>query len=207
MTVAAVVLVPDPALALSVADDEPALRRVAQSAWAGGALPTVAVMSQSSEEARQSVADLAVTFTVPSAEEPKGIAWFVRGLRVARETGAETSAALLWPVPRVWVDPETVTSLIEAHGADQTTVVRPSYHGQPGFPILVPASSLEDLAAQSGKHGEEAIAAIVAAGTPQKLIELGDPGIVHDIGTSRAELPPYQGPGRPANAIEPPQQV
>jgi CTP:molybdopterin cytidylyltransferase MocA len=207
LTVAAIVMVPEPAVALAPVDEEPPLRRGAQSAWAGGALPTIVVMPRSSDEARQAVADLAVTFAAPSDDEPKGIAWFVRGMRTARETVVETTAALLWPVPRVWVDPETVTSLIEAHGTEPEAILRPAYKAQGGFPILVPLALMDQLGAQSGKHGEEAIAEIVARGAPQKLLELGDPGIVHDIATPRSELPPYQGPDRPANALEPPQQV
>jgi molybdenum cofactor cytidylyltransferase len=201
VTVAAVILIPEPSAALAPADEEPALRRVAQSAWAGGALPTVAVMPQNTDEVRQSVVDLAVTFAVPDAGEPHGIAWFVRGMRTAVATVVETTAALLWPVPRVWVDPETVTSLVEAHGATPGAILRPVYQGRPGFPILVPVSAMDELAALSGKHGEEAVADVVARGMPQRLIELGDPGIVHDISTARADLPPYQGPSHPAAPI------
>ena len=46
MTVAAVVLVPEAPAALVDADGEPALRRIGQTAWSGGALPTVAVTTQ-----------------------------------------------------------------------------------------------------------------------------------------------------------------
>src|ERR1035437_6499673 len=43
MTVAAIVLVPDKAVALTDADGEPAIRRVVHSAWSGGAMPIVIV--------------------------------------------------------------------------------------------------------------------------------------------------------------------
>jgi CTP:molybdopterin cytidylyltransferase MocA len=203
MTVAAVILVPEPPAALAPADGEPALRRLAQAAWSGGALPTVVVASDVSEELRQAIADLAVILAGPTPDEPRGIAWFVRGMRTAVATVAETSAALLWPFKFVWVDPETVTSLIEAHGVTPDAIVRPAYGGRPGFPILIPASLGDRLAALSGQHGEEAVATLVAGGVPLRQIELGDPGIVHDLTTPRNELPRYQGPREPAGGTPP----
>ena len=83
MTVAAVVIVPEPPAALAPADGEPALRRVAQAAWSGGALPTVIVAPEASEDLRRAAADLGVTLTSPGPDEPRGIAWFVHGMRAA----------------------------------------------------------------------------------------------------------------------------
>jgi len=203
MTVAAVVLVPEPTAALAPADGEPALRRLVQAAWSGGALPTVVVASATPEELSQAVAELGLTLTCPTVDEPHGIAWFVNGMRTAVATVAETSAALLWPFKFVWVDPETVTSLVEAHGATPNAIVRPAYAGQPGFPILIPVALIERLATLSGQHGEEAVQSLVSAGVPIRQIELGDPGIVHDIATPRGDLPRYQGPPEPAGGPPP----
>ena len=203
MTVAAVVIVPETPAALVPADGEPALRSLAQVAWSGGALPTVVVVAEVSEELRRAVAGLAVTLTSPRPDEPRGIAWFVHGMRTAVETVAETSAALLWPFKFVWVDPETVTSLVEAHGTTPEAIIRAAYGGQPGFPILIPVALVDRLAALSGQHGEEAVQSLAAAGVAVRRIELGDPGIVHDISAARADLPPYQGPPEPAGGPPP----
>jgi CTP:molybdopterin cytidylyltransferase MocA len=203
MTVAAVVLVPEPQAALAPADGEPALRRLAQTAWSGGALPTVVVASEAHELLRQAVADLSATLAAPMPDEPRGIAWFVRGMRTAVATVAETSAALLWPFRFVWVDPETVTSLVEAHGVNPEAIIRPAYGGRPGFPILMPIALVERLAALSGQHAEEAVESLGAGGIPIRQIELGDPGIVLDMATARADLPPYQGPPEPAGGPPP----
>jgi CTP:molybdopterin cytidylyltransferase MocA len=203
MTVAAVILVPDPPAALTLADGEPALRRLAQAAWSGGALPTVVVTPLVPEELSIAVAELGLTLISPKADEPHGIAWFVTGMRAAVAAVAETSAALLWPFRYVWVDPETVTSLVEAHGAALDTIIRPAYAGQPGFPILIPVALLDRLAALSGQHGEEAAQSLVAGGVPIRQIELGDPGIVLDLATPRGDLPRYQGPPEPAGGPPP----
>jgi CTP:molybdopterin cytidylyltransferase MocA len=203
MTVAAVVLVPEPPAALAPADGEPALRRLAQAAWSGGALPTVVVAPEAGEDLRRAVADLAVTLIGPGPAEPRGITWFVRGMRTAVDTVAETSAGLLWPFRFVWVDPETVTSLVEAHGVTPEAIVRPAYGGQAGFPILIPVALIDRLAALSGQHAEQAVLSLVAADVPIRQIELGDPGIVYDMATARADLPPYQGPPEPAGGPPP----
>ncbi len=198
MTVAAVVLVPDALAALSDADGEPAIRRVVHAAWSGGALPIVIVAEDIGGKLAEAVAGLPVMLTRPGADEPRGIAWFIHGQRAALAAVTETTAGLLWPFRYVWVDPETVTSLVEAHGATPREIVRPAWGGQPGFPILVPGAFTDRLAARIELHGEEAVAALVTAGVPLREIELGDPGIVHDISTPRTGLPGYQGPPQPA---------
>ena len=203
MTVAAIVLVPDAAAALGDADGEPAIRRVAHAAWSGGAMPIVLVGVHEDGRLADAVTDSPVTLTRPTAGIPPGIAWFVAGGREALTVVAETTAALLWPFRYAWVDPETVTSLVEAHGATPDAIVRPAYAGQAGFPILVPVSFLDRLAVKTEVHGEEAVAALVADGAPLRLVELGDPGIAFDLTTPRADLPGYQGPPEPAGGPPP----
>jgi molybdenum cofactor cytidylyltransferase len=203
MTVAAVIIIPETAAGLAPVDGEPALRRVAQAAWSGGAIPILAVTPESPEQLARAVADLAVSFTHPGPTEPRGIAWFLRGLNTAVENVADTTAGLLWPVPRVWVDPETITSLVEAHGAYPEAIIRPAYRGEPGLPIVVPSSLIEQLAPLSGRHGAEAVEMLTAEGVPLRLVELGDPGITHDISTLRSALPAYQGPPEPVSGNPP----
>ncbi len=175
MTVAAIVLVPDTAAALSDADGEPAIRRVAHAAWSGGAMPIVLVSEEVAGPLADAVADLPVTIARPAAGEPPGIAWFVCGQRAALAAVAETTAGLLWPFRHAWIDPETVTSLVEAHGATPDIVVRPAYAGQAGFPILLPIGLTERLAAQAGLHGAEAVAAVIAQGVPVSALRARRP--------------------------------
>jgi CTP:molybdopterin cytidylyltransferase MocA len=163
----------------------------------------VAVIPEIGADVQAALGDLAVTLHVPAPEEPRGIAWFVAGMRTAIATVGETTAAMLWPCRFVWVDPETVTSLVEAHGAAPQAIVRPAYAGQSGFPILIPVALIERLAAVSGMNGEDAVSALVATGVTTRQIELGDPGIVHDLATPRADLPRYQGPPEPAGGPPP----
>jgi CTP:molybdopterin cytidylyltransferase MocA len=196
MTVAAIILVPDAKAALADADGEPAVRRVVHTAWAGGALPIVLVCPDAASLA-DSLGDLPVTFARPEPAEPHGIAWFVHGLRAATALVAEASAALLWPLRYAWVDPETVTSLVEAHGPAPQIVIRPTYRSAAGFPILVPVALGEQLAEKPKLDADAAVSALVQSGIELRTIELGDPGIVNDMSVQRAQLPAYQGPRAP----------
>ena len=82
-----------------------------------------------------------------------------------------------------WVDPETVTSLIEVSGAS-SVARRPGHAAAAGWPVLLSADvALEWLDGTSGSI-EDAL-----AGRPIEVSELGDPGSV---------LEPGGGIGRPA---------
>jgi len=201
MTVAAIVLVPDLAVALSDADGEPAVRRVVQAAWSGGALPIVVVSDVAGDDVAAALEGLPVTLTVPGPDEPRGVAWFLHGIRAAHTAVADATAGLLWPARCAWVDPETVTSLVELHGAAPGELVRPAFAGQAGFPILVPLPVAEKLAAWPDLHAYQAVEALVREGAPARTPELGDPGIVFDVATPRAELPGFEGPPAPAGAV------
>ena len=198
MTVAAIVLVPDNAVALGDADGEPAIRRVVHAAWSGGALPIVIVGADSDGKLAEMLAGLPITLSQPGPDEPKGVAWLVHGLRAARVAVAETTAGLLWPARCAWVDPETVTSLVEAHGPGSDLIIRPAWTGQPGFPILVPVHLEERLLTHPELHGYQVVERLIAEGVPNRVLELGDPGIVFDLATPRSGLPEYQAPPQPA---------
>ena len=94
MTVAAIVLVPDLDVALSDADGEPAIRRLCQAAWAGGAMPIVLVVAGESSPLAAALADLPVAVANAAAEGAPGVAWFVFGLHSAVTAVAETSAGI-----------------------------------------------------------------------------------------------------------------
>jgi CTP:molybdopterin cytidylyltransferase MocA len=201
MTVAAIVLVPDKAVALIDADGEPTIRRVVHSAWSGGAMPIVIVSDDGGEDLAAAVEGLPVTISRPGPNEPRGVAWFLHGQRAAQAAVAEATAGLLWPARCAWVDPETVTSLVEMHGTAPGELIRPAFSGKAGFPILVPMSLNEQLATLPDLHAHQVVERLIADGVPARIPELGDPGIAFDIATPRAELPGFEGPAAPAGAV------
>jgi CTP:molybdopterin cytidylyltransferase MocA len=96
------------------------------------------------------------------------------------------------------VDPETLTSLIEAHGADPEAILRPSFQGTAGWPVLLPVVHLSAVGEiPPGRSPDEVIADLGARGIPVRVLDLGDPGCIHDAATAPADLPAFHGPEEP----------
>jgi len=201
VTVAAVILAASPESALAEADGVPAVRRLADVAWAGGATPIVVVSVDPEGAVAQALAGAPVTLAEPAPAAGGPVAQIRRGIEVAGEVIHGTTGALVWPARLVWVGAETVTSLIEAHGLAAGSVLRPTYGGEPGWPVLVPMARATGLATvAANRMPDEVIADLVAAGIPASDVELGDPGTVYDRDTPSSDLPPYQGPPEPPGA-------
>jgi CTP:molybdopterin cytidylyltransferase MocA len=198
MTVAAVILAASPTSALADADGLPGVRRIADSAWAGGATPIIVVSFDPDGAVATALAGAPVTLAEPAPAEAGPAAQIARGADVARSEVVETDAFLVWPARMTWVGPETVTSLIETHGTAAEAMLRPTWDGEPGWPVLVPVAQLDRLRAVSPERmPADILDDLVAGGAQQRLIELGDPGAVIDVATSQADLPAYVGPTDP----------
>jgi CTP:molybdopterin cytidylyltransferase MocA len=200
MTVAAVILSATPEGALREIDGRPLVRRLVEAAWAGGAVPIVVVCADPSGSVAEALAGAKVTLAVPAPPDGGPVAQICRGIDVARSAVVETVAAIIWPARMAWVDPETIGSLIEAHGADPEPLLRPSFEGKAGWPALLPVAQLEALRALSpARMPDELLDDLAAGGARARNLEVGDPGTTHDLATDRADLPPFAGPPQPAS--------
>jgi CTP:molybdopterin cytidylyltransferase MocA len=199
MTVAAVILAASPESALADADGVARVRRIADAAWSGGALPIVVVAADPDGRVAVALAGAPVTLASPAPPSGGPVAQIARGIEVAAGEVRETSAALVWPARVCWAGPETVTSLVEAHGVDPATVLRPAYRGEAGWPVLLPLDGLAAFRRLSAtKMPDELVEALLDGGKVNgRTLDLGDPGTVIDGSTARADLPPYEGPGMP----------
>jgi CTP:molybdopterin cytidylyltransferase MocA len=198
MTVAAVILAASPESALADADGSPAVRRIADVAWSGGATPIVVVSFDPDGAVGAALAGAAVTLAEPAPPEQGPKAQMARGVEVALTEIVDTDAALLWPARLTWVGPETVTSLIELHGTAPDSLLRPTWQGDPGWPVLLPLDALSALrSVAADRMPPDVIADLIAGGIPIRDVELGDPGVAIDGQTPRASLPPYVGPLEP----------
>jgi CTP:molybdopterin cytidylyltransferase MocA len=197
MTVAAVILSATTEGALADTLGQPRARRLADIAWAGGALPVVVLSPDPDGAVARSIAETEATWYPPASHERGPAGQMVRGCEHAVAEVHDTTAALLWPARMVWVGAETITSLIEAHGTDPGSVLRPSWSGDAGWPVLLPLVHLEQLRMTAPDLDPvEAIDAVTGS-VPARMIELGDPGVVFDASTPEADLPPYEGPSMP----------
>ena len=204
MTVGAVVVPAGVEEALFDAGGRVAVRRIVDAAWAGGALPVVVVVGDDTgSSVAAALAGSPATLADPG--DVVGAAAYAVGVRAALEAVSDTSAVLLWPGRMTWVDPETVTSLIEAHGRSPDRVIRPRRAGQAGWPVLVPAALAEELlgapSVRSGPGALDLEARLALA--PADTVELGDPGSVLGREVALDALPDYAGPPEPVGGPPP----
>jgi molybdenum cofactor cytidylyltransferase len=198
MTVAAVILAASRDSALADADGLPAVRRNADTAWSGGAVPIVVVAADGDGAVAAALAGAPVTLAEPAPVESGPAGQIARGFDVAAAEIHETDGWLVWPARMTWVGPETVTSLIEVHGTARDQILAPSYEGERGWPILVPASVVPAIRAVApDRMPDDIIDDLLASGARIRLLELGDPGTTHDVSTPSSALPPYVGPDEP----------
>ena len=197
MTVAAIILAASPDSALADADGLPAVRRIADTAWSGGATPIVVVSPDPDGAVAAALAGAPVTLAEPAPPEGGPKAQMVRGIEVALGDVRDVSAALLWPARLTWVGAETVTSLLETHGVRPGRLLRPTFDDEAGWPVLLPIEGLDALRGVAASRMPPEIVGDLAATVPVEAIDLGDPGATHDRSTARADLPPYVGPSGP----------
>lgn len=200
MTVAAVILAATPESALADADGVPRVRRIVDAAWSGGALPVVVVSFDPDGAVAAALTGASVTLAEPvPAPEGSPVAQIRRGIDVASGIVNGIDGALVWPARMGWVSPETITSMIEAHGVQRGAVLQPTFEGETGWPVLLPQEGVATLASVApDRMPPDIVADVIASGVPSVTIDLGDPGTVIDGSTPSSELPPYIGPTEPA---------
>lgn len=200
VTVAAVVLAARAETALADADGLPAVRRIAETAWSGGAIPVVVVSFDPDGTVAAALVGTEASLVEPAPVAGGPVGQICEGIDAALRLVGETDAALVWPARMTWADPETITSLIEGHGADPSSILRPHFDTQAGWPVLVPVACLERLRVLGpDRMPDELVDDLVSAGWPVRAVDLGDPGTVRDGSVPRSELPPYRGPREPAS--------
>jgi len=197
VTVAAVILAASAESALADADGLTSVRRIADAAWSGGATPIVVVASDPDGQVAASLAGAAVILAEPAPPDLGPAGQIARGLDVALAEIREATGALVWPARMTWVGPETVTSLIEAHGADPETILAPAYDGERGWPVLVPVAARAELGLVGADRMPDGVIDALVERWTEKRLELGDPGTTRDRDTPRSALPPYVGPVDP----------
>ncbi len=197
MTVAAVILSATAEGSLTDTLGQPRVRRLVDLAWSGGALPIVVVSPDPDGGVASALAGTEASWGSPAPDAGGPAGQMVRGVELAESEVGETSAALLWPGRMTWVGPETITSLIEAHGTDPGTLLRPAWHGDAGWPVLLPIRHLDALRDIPPDRMPPDVVADLAAAIPSRLVELGDPGVIHGVDTPFVDLPAYEGPPDP----------
>lgn len=197
MTVAAIILSATAGGAVADTLGQPRVRRLADLAWSGGALPIIVVSPDPDGAVKAVLAGSEAVHGSPARPEAGPAGEMVRGIELALAEVRDTTAVLLWPARMTWVGPETITSLIETHGADPGSMLQPAWHGDPGWPVLLPTMHLPALRAVAPDRMPPQVIDDLAAVLPSRVVEMGDPGVLHDVDTAPADLPLYEGPSDP----------
>lgn len=197
MTVAAAILSATVEGALAPTEGQPRVRRLVDIAWSGGALPVVVLAPDPDGSVAGALVGSEAIHGLPAPESAGPVGQMVRAAELALAEVHDTTAVLIWPARMTWVGPETVTSLIEAHGMDRAAVLRPTWRDAPGWPTLVPIAYLDALRGIDPALMPPDVVDRLADVAGTRLIELGDPGVTHDVDTPRAGLPAYEGPPEP----------
>jgi CTP:molybdopterin cytidylyltransferase MocA len=200
MTVAAVILSASAEGSLSDTLGQPRVRRLADLAWSGGALPVMVVSPDPDGAVAGALAGTEAVYGSPAPPEAGPVGQMVRGAELAVAEVRDTTAFLIWPARMTWVGPETITSLIEAHGPDPAIILLPAWDGEPGWPVLVPLMHLDALRGIAADRMPLDVIHDLVAMAPSRVVDVGDPGVVHDVSTEPADLPAYQGPPEPLAA-------
>ncbi|MEA2577055.1 MAG: MobA-like transferase domain [Chloroflexota bacterium] len=197
MTVAAVILSATAEGALTDTLGQRRVRRLVDIAWSGGALPVVVVSPDEDGAVATALVGSEAVYGTPAPAESGPAGQMVRGAELALAEVRDTSAVLIWPARMTWVGPETVTSLIEAHGLSSDEILRPAWNGEMGWPVLVPVASLDVLRGVAPHRMPTDVVDDLARTVASRLVEVGDPGVVLDADTPFGDLPPYDGPPDP----------
>ncbi|MEO8570306.1 MAG: NTP transferase domain-containing protein [Chloroflexota bacterium] len=197
MTVAAVILSASAEGSLTDTLGQPRIRRLADLAWSGGALPIVVVSPDPDGTVAAALTGSEAVHGAPAPPSAGPVGQMIRGAELATAEVHDTSAVLLWPARMTWVGPETITSLIEAHGTDAGAILRPAWHGDPGWPVLVPLVHLDVLRGIGPDRMPPDVVDDLATAVRTRIVEVGDPGVLHDVDTAPDDLPAYEGPPDP----------
>jgi len=200
MTVAAVILSASAEGSIADTLGQPRVRRLADLAWSGGALPVMVLSPDPDGAVAAALAGSEAVYGSPAPVEAGPAGQMIRGAELAAVEVRETTAVLLWPARMTWVGPETITSLIEAHGAYPGDILRPAWQGEPGWPVLVPLAHLDVLRDVAPSRMPPEVVEDLVATVPSRTLEVGDPGVVHDVSTAPGDLPGYEGPPEPLAA-------
>ena len=197
VTVAAVILSATADGALADTLGQPRVRRLADLAWAGGALPIVVLAPDPDGAVKAALLGSEAVYGSPDLPEAGPVGQIAHGAELAMAEVRDTTGILIWPARMTWIGAETITSLIEAHGMARDAMLRPTWDDQPGWPVLLPTLHLATLRSIAPDRMAPDVVEDLARVLPTRSVDVGDPGVVFDVETDPADMPPYEGPPDP----------
>lgn len=161
---------------LASVDDEPIVRRAAQSLIDAGLDEVVVIVGHDENAVREALEGLNLEFRANPAY-PDGQSTSVReGVTVARDREWDGAVFALGDMP--FVAPEGIESLLERYATDDGSIFAAGYEGKRGNPVLFDRMHYDTLADVTGdKGGRE----LVENHDGAVIVDTGDPGVTRDI--------------------------
>lgn len=174
----------------------PLLAHVADVALAAGLAPIIAVLGYQAQAARAAL-----------GTRPVGVAmnWrWEEGLSTSVQVGLaalppETDAALFLQCDQPLITPGLLQALVAQFEEADAPIVRPTYAGRPGTPVLFARRLFPELAAASGDEGGRSLTGRYTKDVA--TVEVADPDVLADIDTPadyerlRGRVSPSTAPG------------
>jgi molybdenum cofactor cytidylyltransferase len=154
------------------------VRALAATLVAGGAADALIVGRPDDAPLIEEVELIEAARFVPNADADRGqLSSVVAGLDAADRPG--TTAVLVTPVDSPLIKPETVAALLAAFAAGRARIVRATYRGRHGHPVLFARALFDELRAADPTVGAKAVVRRHAAGTLD--LDVDDPAVLDDI--------------------------
>ncbi|HEY7066082.1 MAG TPA: nucleotidyltransferase family protein [Chloroflexota bacterium] len=174
------------------------LRHAAGEGLAAGLDRLVVVIGAEAEAMRRELAGLPVV-VVENARYAEGQSTSLRAGLAALPPGVDAAVMLLVDMPGV--NAAAIRALVAAWEASGAPIVRPTYQGRPGNPVLFAAPLLPELARAQGDEGGRAV---LRAHAGEVLhLPTDNPGVVQDIDTWEAYNALAEGRADPSATTSP----
>jgi CTP:molybdopterin cytidylyltransferase MocA len=155
------------------------VRRIATSLLEGGVIDALVVGRPDDEALRAEVEAIgaAVRFVANEHADSGQLSSVIAGLNAADRPGV--NAILVTPVDAPFVRPGTVRALLEAFASGRAMLVRATYRGRHGHPVIFGRAVFDELRRSDPSMGAKA----VVRAHPHELLdfEVDDPGVLDDI--------------------------
>lgn len=157
-------------------DGEPLVRRAAATLVESDVDGVTVVVGHEAEAVREALADLDVAVAA-NPDYAAGQSTSVRrGVRDARERGADAVLIALGDMPNV--APASVDLVVEAYERGVADVVAAGYDGRRGNPVLFDTRHFDDLVGVDGDAGGRHL---LRESESAVAVETGDPGVLRDV--------------------------
>lgn len=169
-------------LLLPLHDDAPLLERTVQVVLASSVDDVVVVTGHDDRPIRDALADYPVTVAY-NPEHRFGMATSLRRGLIAAGEAPDGVLVCLGDMP--FVRPATIDAVLQ-HFAETPpdSIILPTYHDQPGHPVLFSITYRDEMMALDGDVGARSV--LEAHASAVQRVPVDDPGVLRDVDTRAA---------------------